>query len=151
MARMHSRKRGKSRSRRPSVKVAPDWVEYPAHEVEELVVKLHKEGLTPTSIGLRLRDIYSIPSVKNICNKSIARILKDKEQEIGYPDDLLNLIKRAVRMGKHLEKNRPDKHNRTKLIHVESKIKRLSRYYRRTGRMPSDWVYDPEKAKLLVR
>lgn len=151
MARMHSKKKGKSRSKRPVVKVAPDWVEYPAHEAEELVVKLSKEGLTPTAIGLKLRDIHGVPSVKNVCGKSVVTILKAQKQELGYPDDLLNLIRRAIGMRRHLETNKQDKHNKTKLIHVESKIKRLSRYYRETGKLPADWVYDPEKAKLLVK
>ncbi|MCX8194894.1 MAG: 30S ribosomal protein S15 [Candidatus Micrarchaeota archaeon] len=151
MARMHSKKRGKSGSKKPAVKIAPEWTEYAPHEVEELVVKMGKEGKGPTEIGMILRDVYGIPSVQNICNKSITAILKENGVKLGFPEDLLNLIKRAVNMREHLRTNRADKHNRTKLIHVESKIGRLVKFYRRTGRIPADWKYDPETAALLVK
>lgn len=151
MARMHSKKRGKSGSKRPGVKVAPQWVEYAPHEVEELVIKMGKEGKGPTEIGMILRDVYGIPSVQVICGKSISTILKEGGIKLAYPEDLLNLIKRAVNMRQHLRKNRSDKHNRTKLIHVESKIWRLVKYYRKSGRLPADWKYDPETAQLLVK
>ena len=54
-------------------------------------------------------------------------------------------------MREHLRTNRSDKHNRTKLIHVESKIARLAKYYTREGVLPADWKYDPETAALLVK
>ncbi len=151
MARLHSKKRGKSGSKRPSVKVSPEWAEYSAHEVEEMVANMGKEGVGPTSIGQTLRDTYGVPSVQNLCGKSISAILLENGVKITYPEDLLNLIKRAVNMREHLRSNRSDKHNRTKLIHVESKIGRLVKYYTVNGRLPADWKYDPETAALLVK
>jgi small subunit ribosomal protein S15 len=151
MARLHSKKGGKSGSKRPGVKVVPEWVEYSAHEAEELIVKMGKEGRGPAAIGMALRDTYGIPSVQNLCGKSITHILADSGVRQEYPEDLLNLIKRAVNMREHLRTNRSDKHNRTKLIHVESKIGRLVKYYRESGRIPADWKYDPETAALLVK
>jgi len=151
MARMHSKKRGKSGSKRPAVKVAPEWTEYAPHEVEELIVKMGKEGKGPTEIGMILRDTYGIASVQNLCGKPISAILRENGIKLEYPEDLLNLIKRAVNMREHLRTNRSDRHNRTKLIHVESKIGRLVKYYTRSGRLPADWKYDPEKAALLVK
>ena len=151
MARLHSKKRGKSGSHKPSVKVTPEWVEYSAHEVEELVVKMGKEGKGPTVIGSILRDTYGIPSTQNICGKAIHVILTENGIKQEYPEDLLNLIKRAMNMREHLKTNRSDKHNRTKLIHVESKIGRMVKYYTRSGRIPADWKYDPEKAALLEK
>lgn len=151
MARLHSKKRGKSGSKKPAVKVVPSWVEYSAHEVEDLVEKMGREGKTTTEIGMILRDIYGIPSVQSICGKTVLQILKEAGIKQDYPEDLLNLIKRAVRMRKHLLTNRADKHNRTKLIHVESKIGRLVKYYTKTKRLPADWKYDPESAALLVK
>jgi small subunit ribosomal protein S15 len=151
MARMHSKKRGKSGSKRPAVKVAPEWTEYAPHEVEELIAKFGKETKGPTEIGMILRDMYGIASVQNLCGKSISTILIDSGVKLEYPEDLLNLIKRAVNMREHLKTNRSDRHNRTKLIHVESKIGRLVKYYTKSGRLPADWKYDPEKAALLVK
>ncbi|HIH18543.1 TPA: 30S ribosomal protein S15 [Candidatus Micrarchaeota archaeon] len=151
MARMHSKKRGKSGSKRPAVKVSPEWTEYAPHEVEELISKMGKETKGPTEIGMILRDTYGIASVQNLCGKSISDILRESGIKLEYPEDLLNLIKRAVNMRDHLRTNRSDKHNRTKLIHVESKIGRLVKYYTKSGRLPADWKYDPEKAALLVK
>jgi len=151
MARMHSRKRGKSSSKKPQIKVAPDWVRLKPKEVEELIVKMARQGMNSTMIGLRLRDEYGVPSVRALCKKTVTQIMKENGIKIEYPDDLLNLIKKAVRMRKHLSENKRDTHNRVKLSHVEAKIKRLARYYRRTGKLPADWVYDPETAALLVK
>lgn len=151
MARLHSKKRGKSGSKRPSVKVSPEWAEYSAHEVEDLIAKMGKDGVGPTMIGQTLRDTYGVPSVQNLCGKSISVILQENDVKREYPEDILNLIKRAVNMREHLRANRSDKHNRTKLIHVESKIGRLVKYYTKSGRLPANWKYDPETAALLVK
>jgi len=148
---MHSKKRGKSGSKRPAIKVAPEWTEYAPHEVEEIVVKMGKDNKGPTEIGTILRDTYGIASVQVLCGKPISKIMGDSGIKIGYPEDMLNLIKRAVNMREHLRTNRSDRHNRTKLIHVESKIGRLVKYYTKNGRLPADWKYDPETAALLVK
>ncbi len=151
MAKLHSKKHGRSGSKRPSFKVAPDWVEYPAHEVEDLVVKLFKAGHNQTTIGRLLRDQYGVPHVRSICNKTISQILKEAGQKVQYPDDLLSLIRRAVRMRKHLATHKADGTNTTKLIHCESKIKRLVKYYVREGILPAGWTYNRETAELIVK
>jgi small subunit ribosomal protein S15 len=151
MAKLHSRKRGKSGSKRPVAKVAPEWVEYSAHEVEDLIVKLAKEGNNATTIGRILRDQYGIPRVSVIANKKIAQVLAENQIKVEYPDDLLALITKAVRMIKHMEKNGTDLHNKTKLIHVESKIKRLANYYIKKNKLPHDWKYDRSRAALIVK
>lgn len=148
---MHSKKHGKSGSHRPPGRVAPAWVDYSANEIEEAILKMAKEGTAPAMIGLELRDSYGVPSVKSICGKSVTQILNDNKALPEYPDDIINLIKRAVGMRKHLKTNKSDGTNRTKLTHVEAKIKRLVKYYTKTGRMPPTWKYDPEKAALLVK
>ena len=151
MARLHTKKKGKSGSKKPIVKVVPEWVEYSAHEAEDLIVKMGQEGRGPSAIGQTLRDTYGIPSTQNLCGKSINTILAEHDIKRNYPEDMINLIKRAVNMREHLKTNRSDKHNRTKLIHVESKIGRLVKYYRKTGKLPADWKYNPETAALLVK
>ncbi|MBM3309645.1 MAG: 30S ribosomal protein S15, partial [Candidatus Altiarchaeales archaeon] len=69
---------------------------------------------------------------------------------VEIPEDLQNLIKKAVSLRKHLESHKKDFGNKHGLLLVESKIRRLVRYYTSEGRLPSGWRYEPEKAKLLV-
>ena len=49
---MHARKRGKSGSKKPVSNKVPSWVRYKTKEVEALVVKYAKKGLTPARIGI---------------------------------------------------------------------------------------------------
>jgi len=115
------------------------------------LIKLGKEGVSSSLIGLILRDQYGIPDVKLITGKKITEILEDNDMKPKYPEDLLNLIRKAVRIRKHLEENKKDYHSKRGLELTESKIKRLVKYYRRTKKLPEDWRYDPEKAALIVR
>ncbi|MBU5689671.1 MAG: 30S ribosomal protein S15 [Candidatus Aenigmatarchaeota archaeon] len=151
MARMHARKKGKSGSKRPPVKTAPRWVGYKKVEVEKLVVNLAKEGNRSAKIGLILRDRYGIPSVKQITGKTIKAIMKENKVYPNYPEDLLDLLKRAVNLRNHLEINRKDYTSKRNLVNLESKIRRLGKYYVKTKVLPRDWVYDPERAKLIVQ
>ncbi len=150
MARMHSRDRGKSGSTKPSTKSKKAWVRYSAKEVESLVLKLAKSGNSTSKIGLILRDVYGIPSVSLITKKKISKILKDNNLLPELPDDLKNLIKKEINLIKHFESNKKDVSAKRGLILTESKIKRLSKYYKSTGKLPADWVYDRNKIKLLI-
>ncbi len=147
---MHSRKKGKSGSKRPVVKTAPSWVRYSPKEVEMLVSKLAKSKTPISEIGLILRDSYGIPSVKLITKKSISKILQEKKLLPNIPEDLVNLLKKEIAVRKHMEENQKDETARRGLILTQSKLKRMVKYYKRTGRLPMDWTYDPEKIRLLV-
>jgi len=148
---MHARKRGRSGSTRPYRTSPPEWVKYTPEEVEDLIVKLSKEGAPPSQIGIILRDQYGIPRAKLITGKRITKILKEKGLLQDIPEDLMNLIKRAVNLREHLDKHPKDLHSRRGLILIESKIRRLVKYYVNKGVLPEGWKYDPEQAKLLVR
>ncbi|MEM4347304.1 MAG: 30S ribosomal protein S15 [Candidatus Altiarchaeota archaeon] len=150
MARMHIRRKGKSGSKRPGIKGRLAFVNYTKEEIEELILKLRKEGNSPSKIGLILRDTYGIPSVKDITGKKISFFLEKNSLSPELPENLENLIKKAVNLRKHLEKNKKDIHNRRSLQLIESKIHRLVKYYKREGKLPGDWVYEPEKVKLKV-
>ena len=63
---------------------------------------------------------------------------------------LLNMEKRAVGMRKHLERNRKDKDGKFRLILIESRIHRLSRYYRAKGIVPPTFKYESATASALV-
>lgn len=151
MARMHARRKGKSRSKRPPRTSPPSWIKMDPEAVEELVVKLAKQGYSPSMIGIILRDQYGIPSVKLVTGKKILRILKEHGLAPKIPEDLANLIRRAVRLRKHLEVHKKDLHSRRGLQLIESKIWRLVKYYKREGVLPPDWTYDPSKAELLLQ
>ena len=151
MSRLHSRKKGKSGSKRPKSAASAKHVEMPKEELEEIIVKMVKEGVPEAKIGLALRDKYAIPSVKSVLGISLTAFLKKKNLLSEYPSDLLNLIRKAVHVRDHLKVSKKDKHNKIKLLHIESKIHRLVKYYTGQGRLPSDWRYESEKAALLVK
>jgi small subunit ribosomal protein S15 len=150
MARMHSRAKGKSGSKRPAKKTVPSWVKYKPKEVELLIVKYAKEGKKPSQIGLYLRDEYGIPDASLITKKSITLILKEKNMLEEIPEDIMALIRKAVLIKKHLEENKNDMPAKRGLQLTDSKIRRLVKHYKKSGRLPQDWKYDPEKIKLYI-
>ena len=150
MARMHSRDKGVSGSKKPFKKSVPTWVRYKPKEVELLIVKLSKEGKTPSQIGLYLRDTYGIPDVMTFTGKKITKILGEKKLLPDVPEDLRALIKKAAKIRKHREDNRQDKPSLRGLQLTESKIKRLVKYYKRVGKLPIAWKYDPSKASTYL-
>ena len=150
MARMHSKKRGKSRSRRPLRASPPTWSEYSREEVVDLILKYRREEYSPSAIGTILRDQYGVPSVRLATGKRLTKLLGEHGEALELPEDLVNLMRQAVNLRKHLEENPKDLHSKRGLQLCESKIRRLVKYYR--GRkLPSDWRYEPERAELLVR
>lgn len=150
MARMYSRRKGKSGSTKPNVLKKKVWVRYNAKELESLILKLAKSGKDATNIGLILRDSYGVSNVKLITKKSISVILKENKIEGEFPDDLMYLIKKEIKLLNHLELGKKDKTAKRGLQLTESKIKRLVKYYKGSGRLPSDWTYDQNKIKLLI-
>lgn len=151
MARMHSRKHGKSGSQKPSRETTPDWVRYDKKEVKKLVVKLRKKNMQSDAIGRILRDKYGIPSVKELTGKKIGEILEENNLDKEIPEDLYNLLERAVKVRDHLEENPSDSFSIHGLESIESKIRRLVKYYKKSGKLPKDWKYKPEKARLLIK
>lgn len=150
MARMHSRDKGKSGSNKPDQKKDPVWIRYGKKEIELMVIKIAKEGNSPSKIGLILRDSYGIPSIKDILDKSILQVLKDHKLAPELPEDLLSLIKKSVSLDKHIEENNQDKTSKRGLRLTQSKIGRLVKYYKRSGALPKDWKYDKSRFKLMA-
>lgn len=140
MARVHARVRGKSGSKRP-VTADLGFVKFKSNEVVDLVVKLAKEDVKPTMIGLVLRDTYGIPSVKKITGKSVSKILEEEGFGGKIPEDLVSLVVRIGLLKKHLKNNPRDLHNKRGLLLMESRIRRLSKYYIREGKIPEGWSY----------
>ena len=150
MARMHSRKKGKSGSTKPEERKKPTWVKYNTKEVEALVIKLAKQENTASKIGLILRDSYGIPDVKAITKSKITQILEANKLKTELPEDLLNLIKKHIKITTHRETNKQDMTSKRGLQLTESKINRLVKYYKKNKKIPQDWKFDRSKAKLVV-
>ena len=147
---MHSRKKGKSGSTRPARLEKPVWVELSSEEVENEVVKLAKKGFSQSLIGVKLRDSHGVPLVKVVTGKSINQIFKEHDIEAPLPEDLTNLVKKALNLRKHLETNHKDIESRKGLQRTESKIYRLIKYYKSKKVMEADFKYDPEKIRTTV-
>ena len=141
---------GKSHSIRPVRSGPPKWVRFTREEVELLVEELAKKGYPPSMIGLVLRDQYGIPLVKQIAGKKIVQILKEKNLSPKIPEDLYNLIRKAANIRRHLFEHPKDKRSKRALEEVESKIRKLARYYIDNKVLPLNWKYEPEKAELLA-
>ena len=150
MGRMHTPGKGISSSAIPYRRSVPNWLKMPAEEVKEHIYRLAKKGMHPSQIGVILRDCNGIAQVKNITGNKILRILKAKGLAPNLPEDLYYLIKKAVNIRKHLEKNKKDKDSKFRLILVESRLYRLARYYKTTRILPPNWKYESSTASALI-
>ena len=151
MARKYSRKHGKSGSKKPIKKTLPVWLRYKPNEVEILIVKLAKEEKNASEIGIILRDTYGIPDVRTLCKKKISQILIEKKTAPELPDDLTALIRKSVAIRKHSETNNKDETAKRGLTLTESKIKLLTKYYKKSGKLASEWKFDPERAGFYTK
>lgn len=60
----------------------------------------------PSAAGVILRDSHGVAQVRFVTGNKILRILKSKGLAPDLPEDLYHLIKKAVAVRKHLERNR---------------------------------------------
>mmetsp|Transcript_5105 Transcript_5105/g.12241 ORF Transcript_5105/g.12241 Transcript_5105/m.12241 type:complete len:152 (-) Transcript_5105:73-528(-) len=150
MGRMHSRGKGISRSAKPYRRAAPSWLKKNTSQVIQQICQLAKKGLTPSQIGVILRDSHGIAQTKSVTGSKILRILRVQGLAPDLPEDLYCLIKKAVSVRKHLERNRKDKDSRFRLILIESRVHRLARYYKLNGKLPPNWKYESSTASALV-
>merc|ERR1711893_163358 len=134
MGRMHAPGKGISQSALPYRRSVPQWMKLSSADVKEQIFKLAKKGLTPSQIGVILRDSHGVAQVRFVTGNKILRILKAK----------------GVAIRKHLERNRKDKDSKYRLILVESRIHRLARYYKRKRVLAPNWKYESSTASALV-
>lgn len=136
---MHSNGKGISRSSLPYRRNPPSWCKVEPEFVKTEIAKMAKKGQTPSQIGVALRDSCGIPQVKSITGNKVLRILKELGLAPEIPEDLYHLIKKAVNVRRHLERNRKDKDSKFRLILIESRVHRLSRYYKLKKQLPATW------------
>src|SRR3989344_6965959 len=138
MARMHSRRKGKSGSKVPPKRI-PSWALYKGKEVEKLIQKYGKAGKSTSEIGMILRYSYGINSIKALTGKKVNAILKEQGITRALPEDLLALIKKLITIKTHSEQNRQDQTAKRGFILTSSKIRRLVKYYKRSKVLDPEW------------
>ena len=148
MARIHVHTHGKSHSIRPTSKSSAPWIDQGQVQISSLVLEMSKDGMSPSEIGLKLRDEHAIPLAKPIIGKSITEVLADNNIKTSMPEDLDHLVGKAIGLQKHLRVHNSDHRNVRSLELVEAKIHRLSKYYKRVGKLPQNWKYAAVIAQL---
>lgn len=150
MARMHTKKHGKAKSRKPVRDTLP-VAEVDKAKTEGLIIEMANRGMQPALIGQKLKEEHGVLYVKHSMGKSLTEILEGKSGKPQIPYDLMDLMKKAVSINSHLTSNKHDTDNRMRMKRLESKIWRLTKYYIREGKLPTGWRYDPKQAELLIK
>ena len=60
----------------PYRRTPPSWLKTSPEDVVEQIIKFARKGLTPSQIGVTLRDSHGIPQVRFVTGNKILRILK---------------------------------------------------------------------------
>ena len=153
MARMHTRRRGSSSSDTPVADDPPEWSDVDTDAIEARVVELAEEGHNPSQIGLKLRDEgvqgTPIPDIQLATDKKVTEILEEHDAGADLPEDLRNLLERAVRLREHMADNPGDAQNKRALQNAEAKVRRLADYYR-GDELDEDFKYTYERARELL-
>ena len=151
MARMYAKRKGKSGSTKPHNESLPEWSNTDAKAVTELVVELGKAGHSSASIGTILRDQHAVPDARKVLGKRISAVMAENGIGGSYPEDMMNLMRKAVGIIDHLGSgNHKDTHNTRSLELTEAKIRRLAKYYISEGRLSADWKYKRDELRLMV-
>jgi small subunit ribosomal protein S15 len=151
MARMHARRKGKSGSKRPLVSKSPEWVPLEADEIEETVARLAAQGKRSAEIGTALRDQYAVPNVRLATGKTVTEIMRARGTKFDMPEDLSDLMRKAVELQTHLKVNPKDLSNLRGLQLIEAKVRRLARYYQGEGILPPSWDFAVKIQELAAK
>lgn len=150
MARMHTRSKGQSGSKKPYRAQPPAWSNTNREEIEKTMLQLAAQGKSTSEIGMVMRDRYGVPDISLVTGKKVLATLKENNAVSKVPEDIYNLIVKVLELKKHLDRNPKDVHNKRSLNNMVSKIRRLEKYYRREGVLPKDWKYSIERAEMLI-
>ncbi len=153
MARMHTRRRGSSGSDKPAAEDPPEWSDVATSEIEARILELAEQGLSTAEIGLRLRDEgikgTPVPDVRLATGRKITAILAEQDAAPAIPEDLRNLMERALRLHAHMEQNGQDMQNKRALQNTEAKIRRLVDYHRGDA-LDAEFRYSASAAERLL-
>merc|ERR1712028_149208 len=106
--------------------------------------------MTPSQIGIALRDKEGVAQIGSVTGSKVLRVLRAAGLAPEIPEDLYCLIKKAVSVRKHLDKFRQDKDAKFRLILIESRIHRIARYYKSAKALPPTFKYESATASTLV-
>jgi small subunit ribosomal protein S15 len=150
---MHTRRRGSSSSDTPVADDPPEWSDVDTDAIEQRVVELAEEGHDPSQIGRELRDEgvqgTPIPDVQLATDRKVTEILEEHDAGSALPEDLRNLLERAVRLREHMADNPGDAQNKRALQNAEAKVRRLADYYR-GDEIDEEFKYTYERARELL-
>ena len=76
-----------SASALPYRRSQPSWSKATPEEVTDQIFKFARRGLSPSQIGVILRDSHGVPQVKSVTGNKILRILKTNGASNGGPFD----------------------------------------------------------------
>jgi small subunit ribosomal protein S15 len=129
----------------------PEWVPLTATEIEDLIVQYTEHGMTSAKIGLVLRDQYGVPDVRLATGKTVTEIMREKGVMPDLPEDLSNLMRRAISLNVHVKNHKGDVSNLRGLNLIEARIRRLERYYKKNGVLPQNWKYSLANAEIMLK
>lgn len=90
-----------SASALPYRRSQPSWSKATPEEVSEQIFKFARRGLSPSQIGVILRDSHGIPQVKSVTGNKILRILKTNGEWTAFMDEVVCGIVGRVGVGCH--------------------------------------------------
>ena len=131
----------------------PEWSDVDSDAVENRIVELAEQGHSPSEIGLKLRDEgvqgTPVPNVQLATGKKVTEVLEGHDASADLPEDLRNLMERAVGLREHMAANPNDAQNKRALQNTEAKVRRLADYYRGDA-LDADFQYTYEHAQELL-
>jgi small subunit ribosomal protein S15 len=146
---MHARTHGKAKSHRPVGRPKPEGS--PSEkEIIKHITELAKEGHTPSQIGNILRDEHQILDVKAVTGKKLTELFNENATPLELPEDLRELVKKAVMLRKHLKDNKQDEGAKRGLKLNESKVQRLAKHHKDTHKLDAGWKYDWKQYTYLA-
>ncbi len=127
-----AKKKSESEAKTPTKKLS-------TAELEQEIIDLAKKDTPSAKIGLILKNEYGIPKAKYSVGK-INKILA-KNKVVRFPEELQNLINRAVKLREHSTKNAKDQVSKRGLQITEARIRKLATYFKRNKVIDKSWEY----------
>jgi small subunit ribosomal protein S13e len=88
MGRMQSKGKGKgiSSAVTPFKRRSARWVAHTPKTISDLIITMAKKGMSPSQIGVAIRDKEAVPNIKLLTGQKIVRLLKKNGKVILTKD-----------------------------------------------------------------
>lgn len=100
-----------------------DWVKIKPAELEKIILDLHKEGNSPSKIGLVLRDKHGVPKAR-LLGKKVTQILA--ENKVKFTTEKEIAANKIQNVEKHISAHKHDYTAKRSLTKRLWAIKKLS-------------------------